>query len=72
MATAVPRLRRITSMQVLCAILLLAIVARPLIVDGLSAPALRTAATVFVAVCIQALPFLVLGVLLSGAIAAYP
>jgi hypothetical protein len=32
---------------------------------------LRTAATVFVAVCVQAMPFLVLGVLLSGAIAAF-
>jgi uncharacterized protein len=62
---------RIMSMPVFCAILLLAIIARPLIVDGLSAPPLRSAATVFVAVCIQALPFLVLGVLLSGAIAAF-
>jgi len=32
---------------------------------------MRIAATVFVAVCAQALPFLVLGVLLSGAIAAF-
>ncbi|MDV6013801.1 permease [Haloechinothrix sp. LS1_15] len=37
----------------------------------LDVPALRTAATVFVAICIQALPFLVLGVLLSGAITAF-
>jgi uncharacterized membrane protein YraQ (UPF0718 family) len=34
-------------------------------------PALRTAATVFVAVCVQAMPFLVLGVLVSAAIAAF-
>lgn len=34
-------------------------------------PALRTAATVFVAVCVQAMPFLVLGVVVSGAVAAF-
>jgi uncharacterized membrane protein YraQ (UPF0718 family) len=33
--------------------------------------ALRTGSTVFVAVCVQAMPFLVLGVLISGAIAAF-
>lgn len=37
----------------------------------LDVPALRTGATVFVAVCVQALPFLVLGVLISGGIAAF-
>lgn len=58
-------------MHVLCAVLLVAIAARPLITDALSAPVLGTAATVFVAICVQALPFLVLGVLLSGAIAAF-
>jgi uncharacterized membrane protein YraQ (UPF0718 family) len=63
--------RRITSLHVFCAILLVAITARPLLTGALSAPVLRTAATVFVAVCVQALPFLVLGVLLSGVIAAF-
>jgi uncharacterized membrane protein YraQ (UPF0718 family) len=62
---------RLTSLHVFCAVLVAAILARPLITDALSAPVLRTAATVFVAVCVQALPFLVLGVLLSGAIAAF-
>src|SRR5262249_27110740 len=33
--------------------------------------AIRTGATVFVAVCTQAMPFLVVGVLISGAIAAF-
>jgi hypothetical protein len=56
---------------VFCAVLAAAVLARPLITDALSAPVLRTAATVFVAVCVQALPFLVLGVLLSGLIAAF-
>ena len=32
---------------------------------------LTTASTIFVAVCVQALPFLVLGVLASGALAAF-
>jgi uncharacterized protein len=62
---------RITSLHVFCAVLATAILARPLLVDALSVPVLQTAATVFVAVCVQALPFLVLGVLLSGAIAAF-
>ena len=69
MTTAVSS--RITSLHVFCAVLAAAIVARPLLVDALSVPVLQTAATVFVAVCVQALPFLVLGVLLSGAIAAF-
>jgi uncharacterized membrane protein YraQ (UPF0718 family) len=37
----------------------------------MSTPALSMTGTVFVAVCTQALPFLVLGVLVSGAIAAF-
>lgn len=69
--TITARTPRITSLHVFCAVLVLAIAARPLITDAASAPAVRTAATVFVAVCVQALPFLVLGVLLSGAIAAF-
>lgn len=63
--------RRISSLHVFCAVLVVAIVARPVLAGVLDAPALRTAATVFVAICVQALPFLVGGVLLSGAIAAF-
>ncbi|MGW6504057.1 permease [Nonomuraea angiospora] len=37
----------------------------------LTAPALQTWATVFVAVCVQALPFLAFGVALSAAITAF-
>lgn len=58
-------------MEVLCAILLLAILGQDWIRSVVDAPAMRTGATVFVAVCVQALPFLVLGVLISGAIAAF-
>lgn len=39
--------------------------------DAVSTPALKAAATIFVAIVMQALPFLVLGVLLSAVIAAY-
>lgn len=63
--------RRITSIEVLCALLIAALVGQAWLADLLDVPALRTGATVFVAVCAQALPFLVLGVLISGAIAAF-
>jgi len=69
--TITARPTRLTSTHVFAGVLVAAILARPLLVDALSAPAVATAATVFVAVCVQALPFLVLGVLLSGAIAAF-
>lgn len=69
--TAVRPRARVTSLHVFCGVLLAAVLARSLIADAFDAPALRTAATVFVAVCLQALPFLVLGVLLSGLIAGF-
>lgn len=63
--------RRITSLEVLCVVLVLAMVGQGWITERLDVPAIQTGATVFVAVCVQALPFLVLGVLISGAIAAF-
>lgn len=69
--TTLARRSRITSLHVFCALLVVAILARPVITEAASAPVVRTAATVFVAVCVQALPFLVFGVLLSGVIAAF-
>jgi uncharacterized membrane protein YraQ (UPF0718 family) len=69
---APPRTRsRITSLGVLCVLLVLALVGQSWLVHLLDYPAVRTGATVFVAVCAQALPFLVVGVLISGAIAAF-
>ncbi len=62
---------KITSIEVLCAILLVAILGQSWLQQVFDVPALRTGSTVFVAVCVQALPFLVLGVLISGAIAAF-
>lgn len=63
---------KITSIEVLCVLLLLALLLHPVLRGILDDyPMLRTGSTVFVAICVQALPFLVLGVLLSGAIAAF-
>jgi uncharacterized membrane protein YraQ (UPF0718 family) len=55
----------------MCAILVIAVLAQSRLQSVFVVPALRTGSTVFVAVCVQALPFLVLGVLISGAIAAF-
>ncbi|WP_431908991.1 permease [Amycolatopsis thermoflava] len=58
-------------MPLLCTVLLAAMLSQSVLVDLFDAPMLRTGSTVFIAVVVQALPFLVLGVLLSGAITAY-
>src|ERR1700742_4307220 len=71
MTVEAPPRRRITSLEVLCVVLLVALIGQRWLVGVLDVPAVRTGATVFVAVCMQALPFLVLGVLVSGAIAAF-
>ncbi|GLW93653.1 permease [Actinokineospora globicatena] len=63
--------RRVTSLEVLCVVLVVALLAQGRLVEWLDVPAIQTGATIFVAVCVQALPFLVLGVLISGAIAAF-
>ncbi len=53
-------------------VLILLLVFRPTIMTAIAdRPALATWLTVFVSICLQALPFLVLGVALSAAIAAY-
>jgi uncharacterized membrane protein YraQ (UPF0718 family) len=44
---------------------------RPLLDDHLQSPALQAGATIFVSIVIQAMPFLVLGVVLSAAITAF-
>ncbi|WP_345381581.1 permease [Pseudonocardia yuanmonensis] len=62
---------RVWSLHAVCSVLVVALVARPLLAEAVVDPALGIAATVFVAVCVQALPFLVLGVLLSGALTAF-
>ena len=69
--TQTPPWRRITSMEVLCGVLVLALLVQGPLIRMLDIAAVRTGATVFVAVCVQAMPFLVLGVLVSGLIAAF-
>ncbi|MDQ1565818.1 MAG: uncharacterized protein QOF96_698, partial [Actinomycetota bacterium] len=49
----------------------MALVLRPVLVRAFAGPAAQTWATMFVSLTVQALPFLVLGVLISGAIAAF-
>jgi uncharacterized membrane protein YraQ (UPF0718 family) len=69
--TEAPPRRRITSLEVLVGLLVVALVGQQWFADLLDVGAIQTGATIFVAVCVQALPFLVIGVLISGAIAAF-
>ncbi|MDL5202866.1 permease [Streptomyces sp. ALI-76-A] len=63
--------RRLSSPLALTLVLLLMVLAQGPIRQALSAPVMQSWTTVFVAVVVQALPFLVLGVLLSAAIAVF-
>lgn len=63
-----PRLRSGDRLVVLLLVVLALYLLRPAVFE---APALQAWSTVFVAVCLQALPFLVIGVLLSAAISAF-
>lgn len=59
------------SVTALALIVLGALALRPLIGGWFDAPSVRNWATIFVAISVQAVPFLVLGVVVSGAIAAF-
>ena len=63
--------RRLLPTDLLVAGCLAIVAVRFLAPTAFTAPALQAWSTVFVAVCLQALPFLVLGVLLSAAITAF-
>lgn len=63
--------RRVSSTDVFCAILLVAVVARFALGDVLSTPSVAAWTTVFAAICIQAAPFLALGIVLSTALAVF-
>ncbi|MER6176057.1 permease [Streptosporangium sp. NPDC001681] len=52
-------------------VIVLLVVGRFTLAPYLTAPALQTWSTIFVAICVQALPFLVFGVALSAAITAF-
>ncbi|QTZ90623.1 permease [Streptomyces auratus] len=66
-----PRDRRLNSSLVLTMVLVLVVAAQGPVRRALSAPVMQSWMTVFVAVVLQALPFLVLGVLLSALIAVF-
>ncbi|GAA5057319.1 hypothetical protein HNP84_000471 [Thermocatellispora tengchongensis] len=53
------------------AVIVVLLAGRWVLAPYLTSPALQTWATIFVAICVQALPFLVFGVALSAAIAAF-
>lgn len=59
------------SLEIFGLILLTAILLRGPLARALDEPILQSWSTVFIAVCVQATPFLVLGVVVSGAIAAF-
>jgi uncharacterized membrane protein YraQ (UPF0718 family) len=62
---------RVTSTDVFCGVLVTAVLVRLLFGDLFATPAVAAWSTVFVAICVQAAPYLVLGVLLSTAIAVF-
>ncbi|GAA2805736.1 permease [Crossiella cryophila] len=70
-ATLPARPRRLGSVEVLAAILLLALLSRGELAGLLDQPEVRTWLTMFVSIVLQAVPFLVLGVLLSAAITVF-
>jgi uncharacterized membrane protein YraQ (UPF0718 family) len=65
------RRRRLGVLELVAVGALVLIVSQRWIISVFDQPALQTAATVFVSIIVQALPFLVLGILLSAAIAAF-
>ncbi|WP_091652014.1 permease [Micromonospora pallida] len=62
---------RVGSVEVLAAVLVLLVLFREPIGAAISAPRMQTWTTVFVSVMVQAVPFLVFGVLLSAVIAVF-
>jgi hypothetical protein len=69
--TQPPRARRVPIPELLALLAVAAVLVRPLIERFLQSPGLRNWITIFEAIVVQALPFLVFGVVLSGAIAAF-
>ncbi|WP_203719423.1 permease, partial [Asanoa siamensis] len=62
---------RIGSVEILTAILVLLVIFRDPVSSAISSPRLQTWTTVFVSVMVQAVPFLVFGVVLSAVIAVF-
>lgn len=71
-ATQAPERRsRVGAIEVLAAGLVAVVLFQSRVEGWFDAPAFQTWTTIFVSICVQALPFLVLGTVLSGAIAAF-
>jgi uncharacterized protein len=66
-----PRTRRLGGLEVLALGAVAVVLLRPFMIDAFDVPVLQSWATVFVSISLQAMPFLVGGTLLSGAIAAF-
>jgi uncharacterized membrane protein YraQ (UPF0718 family) len=65
------RARRLDSTDVFCILLIAALIAKFVFSQELDRPAVQAWTTVFVAICVQASPFVALGVAVSTAIAVY-
>jgi uncharacterized membrane protein YraQ (UPF0718 family) len=63
--------RRIISTDAFCVILLVVVLARFALGDVLSTPAVAAWTTVFVAICVQAIPFLAVGIGLSTVLSVF-
>src|SRR5262245_61760531 len=70
-AAATPTGRRDTGVLVVAAVVVAAAVCRPLLAGLLDHAAVANGATIFVAITVQAMPFLALGVAVSAAVATY-
>jgi len=70
-APAAPSRHRIGSLEILIGLVVLAFAGQHVFIGWFNHPSIKAWTTVFVAVTVQAMPFLVLGVLISGAIAAF-
>lgn len=62
---------RVGSVEILAVLLIAVVLARGWLVDLLNVPRLQTWTTMFVSIVVQAMPFLVFGVLLSAVIAVF-
>jgi uncharacterized membrane protein YraQ (UPF0718 family) len=65
------RWSRLGSVEALAAIVVLVLLGRGWLVDAFSSPRTLTLVTVFVSIMVQAMPFLVLGTILSASITAF-
>ncbi|HVM19784.1 MAG TPA: permease, partial [Egibacteraceae bacterium] len=63
--------RELPTLEILALLLVAAVLLRPAMAGFFDNPALQMWSTIFVSITVQALPFLVLGVTVSGAIAAF-